>query len=162
MRTIAIIVAALALASVARDASACPAGSPCLKYRRMVPVEAQVTVYRRADRALPPNRGLAAFLTESLWVPSVVVASPRPTQPPRTVRFVNPARISADARRSAERIVLIRQLERRNDTQFVEIDGSFYSLNRCADGARRVTSCLTLVGALPEESMQQQRFATPP
>jgi hypothetical protein len=161
MRTIAIIVAALALASVARDASACPAGSECLKYRRMVPVEAQVTVYRRADRALPPSRGLAAFLTESLWVPRDVVASPR-TRAPRTVRFVNPARISADARRAAERIVLIRQLERRNDTQFVEIDGSFYSLGRCADGARRVTSCLTFVGALPEESMQQQRFATPP
>lgn len=143
------------------DAAACPPG-PCNKYRQFPVVEVQPMLYRRAVRETPParfdRRALARFLTAAAWIPDT--STPQPgTIPARTVRFVSADRIE----RTTDRAVIVRQLERRNGTTYVEIDGVFFSLSQCRDG-RRASSCLTRVGALPEPEVttKTHKFATPP
>jgi len=148
----------------AREAAACPPG-PCLKYRRSAPVEAVVATYRRSVRALPParfdRRRIEQFLTDSVWIPASVMATPIETLPAPTLRFVQPSR--AARARLTERAVLVREVERRRGTIYVAVDGEYFALVRCTDEARRATTCLERAGALPEEDAEpSHRFATPP
>ncbi len=141
------------------DAAACPPPGPCNKYRQF-PVEAQPMMYRRAVRATPParfdRRALARFLTAAAWIPETSAPAPG-TVPARTVRFVAADQVE----RTTDRAVIVRQLERRNGTTYVEIDGVFFSLEQCRDG-RRASSCLTRVGPLPDVERTTKRFSTPP
>ncbi len=143
----------------ARDAAACPPG-PCLKYRRMQPVEPIVQEYRRSVRGLPP-RGrarLVRFLTDATWLPSGPIPAGPGMLPPRTLRFVDATR--AQRAPTMDRVVLIREIERRNRTLYVAVDGDYFALARCG-----AATCLQRVGALPEEEVEiepEHRFATPP
>lgn len=131
LRLFLVIMVALA----ARPAGACPAGSPCLKYRRMPPPPPPVQVVRyartapatldRMDRA-----SIVRFLTGSTWANGRDV-----------IRFVDP-RLGHFARPpSGERAVLIREVETTRGGIFVGIDGALFSLTTCRAG-RALTTCL--------------------
>jgi len=141
------------------EAAACPPG-PCSKYRRVAPVEAQAVVYRRAARGMPPRfdrRALARFLSRAGWLPELTPAEPN-TLPARTVLFV----AAADVQRSnttTDRLVILRRLEKRKGSTYVEMDGQFFELAPCL-GNRRMFACLNRVDALPEADTKQ--FAAPP
>lgn len=160
----------LALAFVApRSAGACPPG-PCNKYRTFTGprVEAQVQTYVRSSRALPPSRfdrrAIGAFLAGASWTPVSTLTPVTPnTIAARPLRFIAPDRASRTP--TTERVAMLRQIERRNGATYVEIDGVFYTLDRCADpGTRVVNACLTYAGNLPEETQPatNQQFARPP
>lgn len=144
------------------EAAACPPG-PCNKYRQ-VPVEAEPVVYRRAVRGAPPVRfdlrAIVRFLSASTWLPELTpIVANTPfghMTPARNVRFV----AASNVRPSSDRLVIVRQIERRNGTTYVEIDGVFFELARCL-GGRRAFGCLNRVGSLPDEKTTKQ-FATPP
>ncbi len=167
---IARVVMLVVIGALAGEAAACPPG-PCNKYRIQTPVEAEVMVYRRATVEIPPRRfdrrSLARFLTASAWTAADLVA-PRVGErqmPARVLRFVDAAQVTRTA--TPDRRVLIRALEQRNGRIYVEIDGVYFALDRCAVEPRRTTSCLVRVGNLPdlvpEDSVTTgQRFATPP
>jgi hypothetical protein len=139
-------------------ATACPPG-PCLKYQRRQ-VEAEALQYRRTVRGVPPARfdrnAIARFLSSSAWIPEGIAMN-EDTLPARTVRFF---RADQQGRNTTDRVVIIRQIERRNGMTYVQIDDAFFTLTRCTD-RRRMSACLNRAGALPEaESVN--KFATPP
>ena len=145
MRILVVVMALLTSA----EAIACPPG-PCLKYRRLARPQAPVSVYRMISRGVAPprfdRRWLTRFLDGSVWTEAT-----GPTQ--RTIEFRTAANVD---RPTNTRMVLIRELEQRNGTTYVAVDGIFYALGRC-----KGATCLTLVGPLPDEA-SRQRFATPP
>ena len=152
-----------------RDAAACPPG-PCNKYRSLTGprVEAQTLTYVRASRAFPParfdRRAIGEFLAGSSWTP-VAMLTPvaQNAIPPRPLRFAMPDRVSRTP--TTDRVALVRQIERRDGTTYVEIDGVFYTLDLCADVKTSVVqTCLTHAGNLPEEKQPttNQQFAQPP
>jgi len=127
----------LVLALAARPAMACPAGSPCLKYRIMRPPPPPVQKLRYA-RTIPATldrtdrASIARFLVGSTWD---LVAGGRAER----IRFVDPTRIGNHFARppGGERLVMIRELEK----TLVGVDGVLFSLSPCRIG-RTVTTCL--------------------
>lgn len=165
MRLVALIaLATLAGLGVAR---ACPPG-PCNKYRHLVPVVEEVGVYRRAVPLPPParfdRRAVQQLLVASPWLPVQLPASQRSGKyagpDPLPLRFMTAAAVRRPL--ATERLVLVRQLERRDQVTYVEVDGVFFALEACRDGRAR-SACLRRVGALPPDvSEPPHRFATPP
>lgn len=157
MRIAAALILVMTIGLVRADA--CPPG-PCNKYKRVPPTEAAVLSYKRAVRGVAPTRfdraALAKFLSTSAWVPDGGQALTPNTIPARTVRFFRPDQ--PRRRDEPDRIVIIRQIEKRKGLTYVEVDGDFFTLSRCTD--TRYT-CLNFAGALPEVETKQ-KFATPP
>jgi hypothetical protein len=149
MRFIALLVVAIALCGV-RPAGACPAGSPCLKYRRPPPPPHNpVPVITRYARTIHTTLGrfdrasVVQFLTGSTW--DLVGGNER-------VRFVDPTRIgphfARPPTRDHDRIVLIRELRSDRGGVMVEIDNEMYTMTACQLAPRVWTECLELRGRI--------------
>ena len=131
LRLLLVIMVALA----AQPAGACPAGSPCLKYRRMPPPPPPVQIVRytrstlatldRMDRA-----SIVRFLTGSTWTTGL-----------DTIRFVDPRAGHFARPPRGERRVLVREVETTRAGVFIGIDGALFSLTTCRVG-RTLSTCL--------------------
>ena len=133
-------------------ASACPVNSECLKYRRFnnLPHDPTVMMYQRSARGFPTRldrRSLTSFLTAATWTPMTITPAENPAA---TMQFITTPRRN----RTPFRLVLVRQIERRQRSTFVDIDGAFYVLERC-----NAHACLKRVGGLPDVDAE---LATPP
>ena len=155
MRLIAVLLLLVTAGLV--TAAACPPG-PCNKYRQF-PVEDQPTMYRRSVRGAAPARfdraAIARFLAAGTWEPHGLISVGN-VVPARPLRFYRGEQLTNGS--VAERLVIIRQIDRRNGYTYVEVDGVFFLLSRC----ERRFACLEQVGSLPEPMSAKKRFATPP
>ena len=158
---VGLVVATLWLsATPTPDAGACPAGSPCLKYKLMdQTVNVQPDHFAREGGGTIPKfdrKKLARYLATSKWKPVFAgdggpVAAPKPqnryyrvsyVKDTSKLRFVDPTGKIPTAGKQ-ERVILIRQIERDNEGNFfVDVDGIAYQLWYCASGKRTVP-CLT-------------------
>lgn len=141
----------LLLLAFAEPAFACPAPGPCLKYRRMPPpATGPVQVYASTNRFMPQSFDRARvqrYLDGSLWTET----SPRNGL--RSIEFASAATVNRT--RASNRLVLIREIERRRGLTYVSVDGAYYALTRCPNSQ---AACL-VAATLPEPD---SRFATPP
>jgi len=156
------VVATTLWLSATPEADACPAGSPCLKYKRMEQtVQLQPEYFAREGGGTVPTfdrKKLTRYLAGSKWKPvfdnELSPKAPRAANPYYRVtytkdasklRFVDPTgKIPAPGK--AERIVLVRQIERDNQGDYyVDVDGVAYQLQYCVSGKGTV-ACLTNTG----------------
>ena len=171
MLRIALVFALVVSASV-RIADACPAGSPCLKYRRPPPAPARVWGYQRiAATAMPrlSRASVIALLTGSDWEPLwAPVATPYPNAtvvaPPR-VRFREARNVNRNPLPTNMRTVIVREVEFHDGKAMVGVDGEVFQLGNCSNSRRSV--CLTKLDGVTFEQLNEQpsvdsHFAQPP
>jgi hypothetical protein len=141
----------IALLLAARPAAACPANSPCLKYKNRT-VEIQPLYYvRDAASPLPrfSERNVTRFLMLSLWTPvfaepdpKVPMAAPAPgvhvTKDTRKVRFVDPEHVPPP--RTNTRDAYAGQIMRTDGFTYVDVYGQTFLLTTCAKAKKR--ACL--------------------
>ncbi|HUS27128.1 MAG TPA: hypothetical protein VMZ53_01420 [Kofleriaceae bacterium] len=153
-RWFSLVVAALWL-SATTPADACPAGSPCLKYRAQTVTQQPDHFAREGGGTIPKfdRKKLARFLATSKWKPVFGdgngPAAKTPTRYHVTyvkdsskLRFVDPSGKIPTAGKD-ERVILIRQIERDNEgNYFIDVDGIAYQLWYCVSG-KRTSPCLT-------------------
>jgi hypothetical protein len=150
------MVIALFIVGFARPADACPAKSPCLKYKTRV-VEIQPLYYvRDASSPLPrfSEKNVTRFLMLSLWTP-VFADSNVPMAPPargvqvvkdaRKVRFVDPEHVPPP--RTNARDAYAGQIMHTDGFTYVDVYGQTFLLTKCAKDKRR--ACLEPFTAPP-------------
>ncbi|HTL37491.1 MAG TPA: hypothetical protein VL326_30370 [Kofleriaceae bacterium] len=170
MLRIALVFALVAGASV-RIADACPAGSPCLKYRRPPPAPARVWGYQRITAVTMPRLSRAnviALLTSSdwdpLWAPIAAQPNANVVAPPR-VRFREARNVNRNPLPMNMRTVIVREVEFHDGKAMVGVDGEVFQLGRCDDSRRHV--CLTRLDGVTFEQLNapvspDSHFAQPP
>ena len=148
----------IALLLGARPAAACPAGSPCLKYKNRV-VQIQPLYYMR-DAASPlprfSEKNVTRFLMLSLWTP--VFAEPNPKVPmaapapgvqvvkdTRKIRFVDPEHVPPP--RTNTRDAYAGQIMHTDGFTYVDVYGQTFLLTKCANNKKR--ACLEPFSAPP-------------
>lgn len=139
----------IALLLCARPAAACPAGSPCLKYKNRV-VQRQPLYYMRdAKSALPrfSENNVTRFLMLSLWTPvfdepgQPTVAQPanqRVVMDTRKVRFVDPEHVPPA--RTNTRDAYAGQIMHTDGFTYVDVYGQTFLLTKCTKDKKR--ACL--------------------
>jgi hypothetical protein len=159
------VAATLWLSATPPAADACPAGSPCLKYRRMnQTVQLQPEYFAREGGGSVPafdRKKLTRYLATSKWKPVFdnelsPKAAPRPGTNPyyqvtyvkdsSKLHFVDPSGKIPNAGKD-ERVVLVRQMERdKEGDYFIDVDGIAYQLQYCVT-AKGTVACLTSTGS---------------
>lgn len=144
------------LCGLAGPAAACPAKSPCLKYKNRV-VQRQPLYYMRdAKSALPrfSEKNVTRFLQISLWTPvfdepNQPIAAPAPgsrvMMDTRKVRFVDPEHVPPP--RTNTRDAYAGQIMRADGFTYVDVYGQTFLLTSCAKDKKR--ACLEPFSAPP-------------
>lgn len=144
--------------SATRLADACPAGSPCLKYRnRQQTINLNPEYFAREDGAPIPKfdrKKLAHYLASARWAPFYGEAYGISANPyyrvnyiksPLKLRFIDAtAKIPTPAKN--EQVVIVRGIERNSDGDvFVDVDGIAFELWYCVS-KKAAAPCLTTTG----------------
>ena len=144
----------------ATPAAACPAGSPCLKYRnRLQTINVNPEYFTRGDGTTIPKfdrKKLAHYLASGRWSPvyseSYGIAARNPyyrvnyVKSPLKLRFIDAtAKIPRPGKN--EQVVIVRGIERNSDGDvFVDVDGVAYQLWYCVS-KKAAEPCLTTTGS---------------
>lgn len=165
----------------ATPADACPAGSPCLKYRNLrQTINVNPEYFARADGSAIPKfdrKKIAHYLATAKWSPVYAegygIANPyyRVTyvKNPTKLRFID-ATGKIPTPGKDEQVVIVRGIERNSEGDvFVDVDGTAYQLWYCVS-KKAASPCLTTTGSdfysmfpttanAPQPSPQQRGFA---
>ena len=139
----------IALLLGARPAAACPANSPCLKYKNRVVQKQPLYYMRDAASSLPrfSEKNVTRFLQISLWTPVFADANQPVAAPPpgsrividtRKVRFVDPEHVPPP--RTNTRDAYAGQIMRTDGFTYVDVYGQTFLLTTCAKDKKR--ACL--------------------
>jgi hypothetical protein len=158
--SLALVAGALTWLSATPTVDACPAGSPCLKYRqRQQTVNIAPEYFARADGGSIPKfdrKKLARYLAGARWAPvysdayGIYAKNPyyRVTYVKDTtrLRFIDAtAKIPTPGK--SERVVIVREIERNSEGDvFVDVDGTAFQLWYCVS-KKGAQPCLTTTGA---------------
>lgn len=140
----------------ATPADACPAGSPCLKYRnRQQTINVNPEYFSRSDGSAIPKfdrKKLAHYLASARWAPvysdtfGIYAKNPyyrvNYVKNPTRLRFIDAtAKIPTPGK--DEQVVIVRGIERNSEGDvFVDVDGVAYQLWYCVS-KKAAAPCLT-------------------
>jgi hypothetical protein len=135
----------LVLLFATRPAAACPANSPCLKYKNRLFQQQPLYYMRDAKSPLPrfSEKNVTRFLQISLWTPvfNDAVAAPGPgrvVKDTRKIRFVDPEHVPHP--RTNTRDAFAGQIMRTEGFTYVDVYGQTFLLTTCANDKKR--ACL--------------------
>lgn len=137
----------LALLFATRPAAACPANTPCNKYKTRV-VQVQPRYYMRDAKSPLPRfseKNVTRFLQISLWTPVFDEPGRSPAARPlqsvmdtRKVRFVDPEHVPPP--RTNTRDAFAGQIMHEDGFTYVDVYGQTFLLAKCAHDKKR--ACL--------------------